>query len=167
MIPRQKKAKKYDSGKIYSSKESALTSGETLRKVVETGYRDSRQYDKLDNITNVKTYLKGGLATFTGPAWLDGTASDPERVLSPYQTKLFETMVKALEKIGTISVSSMPNFGSMRTGNSNAVSVGDIIVNVDNLNTDDDYEDLANKVGAVLMERIGKTAVIGGLRING
>lgn len=76
-------------------------------------------------------------------------------------------MVNALERIGTIAVPSMPRFGGMQTGNSNAVSVGDIIVNVDNLNTDDDYEDLANKVGAVLMERIGKTAVIGGLRING
>ena len=113
-----------------------------------------------------KVYAKGGMATQTGPAWLDGSSSEPERVLSPYQTQLFETMVKALEKIGTINIPTMPNFGDVKTGNGNNVSVGDIIVNVDNLDTDDDYEELAKKVGDVLMDKIGRTAVVGGLRIN-
>jgi len=113
-----------------------------------------------------KVFKQGGIADFTGPAWLDGSPMNPERVLSPYQTELFETMVQALEKISTVNVPSMPNFGGMHTGNSNTVSVGDIIVNVDNLDTDDDYEELADRVSSVLMDRIGKTAVIGGLRIN-
>ena len=111
-------------------------------------------------------YAKGGLAYNTGLAWLDGTRQDPERVLSPYQTKLFDTMVQALDSISKISIPSMPNFGNMQTGSSNSVSVGDIIVNVDNLDTDDDYEELADKVSEVLMERIGRTTVVGGLRIN-
>lgn len=111
-------------------------------------------------------YAKGGIADFTGPAWLDGTKQDPERILSPYQTKLFETMVQALEKMSTISIPSMPNLGNIDMTGSGGVNVGDIIVNVDNLDTDDDYEELADKVSEVLMERIGRTAVVGGLRIN-
>lgn len=111
-------------------------------------------------------YAKGGIADFTGPAWLDGTKQDPERILSPYQTKLFESMVQALEKMSTISIPSMPNFGNLELTGNGSVNVGDIIVNVDNLDTDDDYEELADKVSEVLMERIGRTAVVGGLRIN-
>jgi len=111
-------------------------------------------------------YKNGGIADFTGPAWLDGSTRNPERILSPYQTKLFESMVQALEKMSTISIPSMPNFGNLELTGSGGVNVGDIIVNVDNLDTDDDYEELANKVSEVLMERIGRTTVVGGLRIN-
>lgn len=111
-------------------------------------------------------YKNGGIADFTGPAWLDGSKRNPERILSPYQTKLFESMVQALEKMSTISIPSMPNFGNLELTGSGGVNVGDIIVNVDNLDTDDDYEELAEKVSEVLMERIGRTTVVGGLRIN-
>ena len=133
------------------------------------------QYESLINnadknyknaLSSLKTYKKGGLADKTGLAWLDGTDMDPERVLSPYQTKLFETMVEALERASRITVNSMPSFGSDVTTSGNTVSVGDIIVNVDNLDTDDDYEEMADKVSQILTERIGRTAVVGGMRIN-
>ena len=65
-----------------------------------------------------------------------------------------------------ISVMPAPNMGGLETTGANPVSVGDIIVNVENLDTDDDYEELANKVSDVLMDRIGRTAVVGGLRIR-
>lgn len=111
-------------------------------------------------------FAKGGIADFTGPAWLDGSPQDPERVLSPYQTKLFEAMVEALERASKITIPSMPNYGDIVSNGGNQISVGDIVVNVDNLDTDDDYEELAKKVSAILMERIGRTAVVGGMRIN-
>lgn len=111
-------------------------------------------------------YASGGVANSTGLAWLDGTASNPERVLSPYQTKLFEVMVNALENINRLSIPTMSNMNGIQTSGGNPVSVGDIIVNVDNLDTNDDYEDLADKVSAVIMERLGRTAAIGGLRIR-
>ena len=116
--------------------------------------------------TSGRIYEKGGIADYTGLAWLDGSPTDPERILTPYQNKLFETMVQALERMSRISIPSMPNIGGVQTGSGSNVSVGDIIVNVDNLDTDDDYEELAERVSSVLMERIGRTAVIGGLRIN-
>lgn len=115
---------------------------------------------------SIRAYKLGGLADYTGPAWVDGSPQDPERILTPYQTKLFESMVRALETISTIPISTMPNMSGLQSTGANPVSVGDIIVNVDNLDTDDDYETLAEKVGEVLMEKIGRTAVVGGLRIR-
>ena len=111
-------------------------------------------------------FALGGLAKGTGLAWLDGTQQDPERILSPYQTKLFESMVQALESMSRISVPSMSNYASLQTTGTNGVNVGDIIVNVDNLDTDEDYEEMADKVCEILMDRIGQTAAIGGLRIR-
>lgn len=114
----------------------------------------------------VSYYKSGGLATKTGLAWLDGTLENPERVLNPYQTQLFDSMVKALEQIGKINVPSMPNLSGMKTNGGGNVSVGDIIVNVDNLDTDADYEELAEKVSEVLMSRIGRTTAVGGIRVG-
>lgn len=116
--------------------------------------------------TKYAAYKNGGIIDYTGPAWVDGSASLPERILNPYQNKLFETMVQALEQMSRVYVPTMPNFGDMQTAGGNSVSVGDIIVNVDNLDTDDDYEELANKVGEIIMTRIGRTTAIGGLRIQ-
>ena len=117
-------------------------------------------------LSSIKAYKEGGMADETGPVWVDGTKQLPERILSPHQTELFETMVEALDRMSRINVESMPNFGNMQTTGGGNVSVGDIIVNVDNLDTDDDYEELADKVSAVLMDRLGRSAVVGGLRIR-
>ena len=114
----------------------------------------------------MKYYKYGGMNTETGLAWLDGTKQLPERILSPHQTELFETMVEALDRMSRITVSSMPNFGGLQTTGANPVNVGDIIVNVDNLDTEDDYEELAEKVKQILMDEIGRAAVVGGLRIR-
>ena len=114
----------------------------------------------------IQKYARGGLATETGLAWLDGTMQDPERVLNPYQTKLFDEMVQALERISRISIPSMPNYANLNQTGGNNVSVGDIIVNVDNLDTDADYEELAEKVSEVLMDRIGRKSIIGGVRVG-
>jgi hypothetical protein len=40
-------------------------------------------YKRLDQMLNVLKFADGGLADFTGPAWLDGSASRPEYVLNP------------------------------------------------------------------------------------
>jgi hypothetical protein len=46
----------------------------------------------MGKITSKFTYTHfktGGLADFTGPAWLDGTKSNPEYILNAEQTKAF------------------------------------------------------------------------------
>ena len=56
-----------------------------------------------------KAFKTGGLADFTGPAWLDGTASQPEAVLNAMQTKAFLSFtddLAALRAEGGASTSS-------------------------------------------------------------
>ena len=44
-------------------------------------------------------YKKGGLADFTGPAWLDGTKSQPELVLNAHDTENMLAMVKMVREL--------------------------------------------------------------------
>ena len=96
----------------------------------------------------INSYKKGGLADFTGPAWLDGTKSKPERVLSPKQTKLFESMVSSLEKASNNS-NINSTFGS-------SYNIGDIntTVQVDKLDNQTDINKLAKQVEDKIVKTI-------------
>ena len=113
----------------------------------------------------ISAYAKGGLAKSTGLAWLDGSPSDPERVLSPYQTSLFESLVESLTTMARVSAGDMPFFGNNVGGAAGAYNVGDITVNVDKLETDEDYEEIANHVFAAIMNRLNRGSVVGGIRL--
>ena len=69
---------------------------------------------KASNITNPQ-YKKGGLADFTGPAWLDGTKSNPEAVLDAAQTKAFMSFTDKLAKLDATNAlgSSIVNIESI------------------------------------------------------
>jgi hypothetical protein len=62
-----------------------------------TGYKELKEamYNHLNS------YKTGGLADFTGPAWLDGTPSKPEYVLNAAQTERFFSLIDILEGIDT------------------------------------------------------------------
>ena len=83
-------------------------------------------------------YKTGGLADYTGPAWLDGTPSKPELVLNATDTKNFlalrDVLSSAMKSTSTVSNS----YG------------GDIMyeinVNVDHLNNDYDVDKVVEKV---------------------
>lgn len=113
----------------------------------------------------ISAYAKGGLAKRTGLAWLDGSPSDPERLLSPYQTSLFESLVESLTTMARVSAGDMPFFGNNVGGAAGAYNVGDITVNVDKLETDEDYEEIANHVFAAIMNRLNRGSVVGGIRL--
>lgn len=88
-----------------------------------------------------------------------------ERILTPYQTTLFDSLVRAMDTISHAYIPSMPVLGADVAGNGNPpINVGDIIVNVDKMDTDADYEDMAEKVFNALMERINRGNVVGGIR---
>lgn len=57
-------------------------------------------YSKM-KATTWKKYKRGGLVTSTGPAWLDGTKSKPEMVLSPLDTKNFIQLKNVLSQLLT------------------------------------------------------------------
>lgn len=117
-------------------------------------------------VTGSKAYKLGGLATETGPAWLDGTKSKPERVLSAYQTQLFEDMIKTLHEIRTINVGGIMNAKAPDINNgAGGFNIESIQVIVENLDTDADYEEMAERVGEKLKEQIMRGMAIGGLTI--
>lgn len=82
-------------------------------------------------------YKTGGLATQTGPAWLDGTPSKPEYVLNAAQTQAFLQLADVLP--------SMVSGGSSLTNAPTAVNI-DIDINVDSIANDYDVDRLCDRV---------------------
>lgn len=86
--------------------------------------------------SDVKAYAKGGLADFTGPAWLDGTKSKPELVLNARDTENFIQLKDILSNLLR---------GNTSSGNSGD-NYFEIHIDVDSLNNDYDVEQLATKI---------------------
>lgn len=115
----------------------------------------------------VSKYASGGLNTSTGPAWLDGTPQKPERILSPYQTELFEDMIATLHALKTINVPTMPAFGNDTVSHAQpALTFGDVIIQVDKLDDDTDYDELAEKFFDHVLEKSGRVQSVGGIRLS-
>ena len=92
----------------------------------------------------VKQFRTGGLADYTGPAWLDGTPAKPELVLNAQDTKNFIALKDVLSKaIG--STSSVSNeYGGDATY--------EININVDHLNSDYDVDKVAERVKKIIVK---------------
>ena len=84
-----------------------------------------------------KQYKTGGLADFTGPAWLDGTKSKPEYILNADQTKAFFQLVDVLGSLKSGATQS-----SQITGD----SIYDVDINVESIGNDYDVEQLASTI---------------------
>ena len=85
-----------------------------------------------------KGYKKGGLADFTGPAWLDGTPSKPELVLNATDTKNFlalrDVLSSAMKSTSTVSNSYGGDV------------MYDINIHVDKIEKDYDVDKVVDKV---------------------
>ena len=87
----------------------------------------------------------GGLADFTGPAWLDGSKSRPEIVLNPQDSRNFIQLRDIL--------SSVLNRGNVNTATENNGDIlYDIDINVESIGSDYDVEQVANKVKSLINE---------------
>jgi hypothetical protein len=86
-------------------------------------------------------YASGGLADFTGPAWLDGTPSKPEYILNASQTERFFSLVDVLE-----------SFDPKEKGGSSGDNYFDIEINVEKIDNDYDVEQIANKIRGLIYE---------------
>lgn len=88
---------------------------------------------------DLTAYKTGGIADFTGPAWLDGSKSNPELILNARDTENFIALKDILSSI-------MDRKGLQN----NTQSVGDmyfnIDINVDELSNDYDVENLSRKI---------------------
>ena len=92
----------------------------------------------------IKKYKTGGLADFTGPAWLDGTKSKPEYILNSNQTKAFFSLVNVLE--------GFKSGNSTNTDKSVGDSIYDIEINVDSIGSDYDVDQLATRIKELINE---------------
>ena len=90
----------------------------------------------------LNTYKTGGLADFTGPAWLDGTPSKPEYVLNSAQTERFFSLIDVLEGFDE------KNSSEKKTGD----NYFDIEINVEKLENDYDVEKVADKIRRMIYE---------------
>lgn len=72
----------------------------------------------------VTKYKEGGLVDYTGPAWVDGSRTNPESFLDATDTKLIAGLRDLLRQ--------RPVIGGSASGLGNSISVGDITVNLAN-----------------------------------
>lgn len=111
-------------------------------------------------------FADGGMDTFTGLAMMHGTPQDPEAVLNPGQTKLFQRLVESLEMIPRINI---PFFRGVDSGSfAGGTTVGDVTVNVtvESLDSKTDIEDAADKLGNAFLRRIQKGTSVSGVRFG-
>lgn len=114
----------------------------------------------------ISKYASGGIADFTGMAWLDGSKTRPERVLSAEQTMLFDQMVQALQEIRHIQIPFGMGFDSNMfkdNDGTGAFTIENIEVRVENLAEDTDYDELAEKVGEALQRKLSRGRSVGGI----
>lgn len=93
--------------------------------------------------TTTPAYKTGGLADFTGPAWLDGTKSRPELVLNQKDTQNFIQLKDILASLMTGPQTSTENNGDITY---------DIDINVESIGSDYDVEQVANKIKSLINE---------------
>lgn len=86
-------------------------------------------------------FATGGLADFTGPAWLDGTKSRPEYVLNAAQTQGFLTLVDILD-----------NFDADKTKKGSGDNYYDVHIEVDEISNDYDVEQLMDKMKRIIAD---------------
>lgn len=91
-------------------------------------------------------YETGGLADFTGPAWLDGTKSRPELVLNQRDTQNFIQLKDILSSILS------NNLGNSISTENNGDTTYDIDINVESIGSDYDVDKVASRVKTLITE---------------
>lgn len=123
-------------------------------------------YWKTGTTKYVKKYLEGGLSYGTGLAWLDGTPQRPERVLSPYQTALFEDLLKTLHSIRSFQAPAAVVSPKIPDAHQQAFHIDSITVQIQRLESEQDYEEMAERVGEHIMNRVSRGMTVGGIRLR-
>lgn len=116
-----------------------------VNKKITSGYSGSLSEYSFENMKKKYAYKTGGLADFTGPAWLDGTKSRPEYVLNATQTKAFLALVDVME-----SLRSSPK--SSTTTENSGDNIYDIDINVESIGSNYDVEQMATAIKNLINE---------------
>lgn len=109
---------------------SAITSGS-----VSLGIQRFSNYGK-------HRYKEGGLADYTGPAWVDGTPSRPEAFLDAEDTERFMTAAELFAMSPLLNSSSAQNAVSSSVGDTSI----EININIESISDDYDVDRLIKRV---------------------
>ena len=128
-------------GSTGSNKPTAVANGEiVLTLAPETKTATNSVIDPSTKQLKIKAYkyATGGLATQSGPAWLDGTPKEPEYVLNARQTEAFLKLADVLPAAMSNSNSSVSN-----TFGSNYINFA---INVDKIDSDYSVDQMVDRI---------------------
>lgn len=101
------------------------------------------------NFRNTFAYASGGLVDYTGPAWVDGTKSEPEAFLSAEDTKRIGEAAELLSKLPILNKDFDNNDIVQNTvGDTNI----EIHINVDSISNDYDIDQAVERVQQKILE---------------
>ena len=109
-------------------------------------WSSSKQNKNATTAAKWKSYATGGLANFTGPAWLDGTPSKPELVLNATDTRNFIALRDVLSKAMSSNDSAE---------NSYANTEFNININIEKVADDYDVDKIITKVKKEITKSAG------------
>lgn len=134
----------YKDGKAVTDSKNGNLLGKAWRKAAVKRHPKYKEiFDKLG-----VTYKKGGLANFTGPAWLDGTTSHPEMVLNARDTANFIQLKDVLSDVRRSA-------GAITPQNESTQNTFDININVDKIDSDYDVDQIAARVKRNIIREAG------------
>ena len=121
---------------------AAIKQLQKLIGVSADGYWGKNSRNAFKN-SKFKAYKTGGLADFTGPAWLDGTKSHPELVLNARDTENFIQLKDILSNVLKHDNNKTENSGD---------NYFEIHIDVERIEDDYDVEQLADKIKGIIQQ---------------
>lgn len=111
----------------------------------KNGKIDNSDLDLIIKNFGLKKYKTGGLADFTGPAWLDGTKSKPEMVLNAQDTQNFIQLKDILSQV-------LKGVGTANTDGKTGDTYYEIHIDVEKMASDYDVDDVAERVKTIITQ---------------
>jgi hypothetical protein len=98
------------------------------------------------SVPKLKQFKTGGVADFTGPAWLDGTKSKPEIILNQRDSANFIVLKDILGEI--LDGRKAATKDSEKSGD----NYYDININIEKIDSDYDVEQMAEKIKKIIYD---------------
>lgn len=131
-------------GGPYKTREKAQSEGASAAKSKGYGYKYSTKY-----------YLNGGLADYTGYAWVDGTKARPEAFLDADDTKLLANFIDYAKKSEPIPATTI-NSAKSNIQSGNNVNINSVDITIESGVIEDKAD--AEMVGTTIAEQLMKIA---------
>lgn len=131
-------------GGPYKTREAAQSKGASVAKSKGYGYKYSTKY-----------YLNGGLADYTGYAWVDGTKTRPEAFLDADDTKLLANFIDYAKKSEPIPATTI-NGAKSNIQSGNNVNINSVDITIESGVIEDKAD--AEMVGTTIAEQLMKIA---------